>query len=282
MGHQKASVPASPTVQAVDHCLDLVEALSANDVPRGVTELGAELHLAKSTVHRLLQTLMGRGYVAQDSASGRYRLGLRFLELGAAVMDSLSIRTAAEPYLQELMEATRETVHLGVLEGHEVVYVDKIECPRTIRMYSRVGRRSPLHCTALGKVLLAYQPEEVFRALPRSAYHRFTPRTITTPARLHEELKRVREDGYAVDNQEFEDGLRCVAAPVRDHRDRVVASLGIAGPTARLKPIALPALIKRLKESADAISAALGYREGRPDRHRTPGPERKEPGDGTR
>jgi DNA-binding IclR family transcriptional regulator len=158
------------------------------------------------------------------------------------------------------MEATRETVHLGLLEGREVVYADKIECPQTIRMYSRVGRRSPLYCTALGKALLTYQAEPVLRDLIRSGLPRYTARTITAASRLRAELKRIREEGYALDNEEFEEGLRCVAAPIRNHVEAVVASVGIAGPATRLEPARLPALIKYVKEAAEAVSAALGFR----------------------
>ncbi len=260
MAHRKGNPTLPSTVRAVEHCLRLIDALSADGQPRGITELSGELGLAKSTVHRLLQTLVRRRYVVQNPASGRYRLGLRFLELGAIVSDQLTIPMIAQPHLQRLMEATKETVHLGLLEGHEVVYADKIECPQTIRMYSRVGRRSPLHCTALGKTLLAFQSEQMLQDLVRAGLRRLTARTITTHRRLQAELQRIREEGYALDNEEFEDGLRCIAAPVRDHSNAVVASLGIAGPATRLEPVRFPVLIKHVKEAADAVSSALGYK----------------------
>jgi DNA-binding IclR family transcriptional regulator len=264
------------TVQAVQHCLELIDVLAQHGQARGVTELSAELHLAKSTVYRMLQTLVGHGYAVQEPASGRYRLGLKFLELGALVLNGLSIRTIAQPHLQALMEKTRETVQLGLLEGHEVVYADKIESQQTIRMYSRVGRRSPLHCTALGKSLLAYQPEETVRAVLAGELRRYTPYTITAASRLREELQRIREEGYALDNEEFEEGLRCVAAPVRDHTEAVAASLGVAGPAARLGSGQLPALVTYVREAADAVSAALGYRTARPHVDAARVPSRRE------
>lgn len=260
MRQRKRSLSQPAPIRAVEHCLKLIDALSANEQARGVTELSGELRLAKSTVYRLLQTLAGRDYVVQDPATGRYRLGLKLLELGALVSDHLTIRTVAQPHLQRLMEATKETVHLGLLEGRQVVYADKIESPQTIRMYSRVGRQSPLHCTALGKALLAYQPEQMLRGFLRAGLRRYTSRTIAAPGRLRTELKRVREEGCALDNEEFEEGLRCVAAPIRDHAEAVIASLGIAGPAARLEPGRLPVLIKHVKEAADAVSAALGHK----------------------
>ncbi len=259
MLQQKRHSTQSGTVQSVRHCLQLIDALSGHERGRGVTELSGALHLAKSTTHRLLQTLVGHGYAVQDPSSGRYQLGLKFLELGALVSDRLSIQKLARPCLQQLMEATNETVQLGVLEGHEVVYADKIECSQTIRMYSRVGRRSPLHCTALGKVLLAAQPEATLRDVLRAGLPSHTARTLTTARALRAELRQVQAQGYAVDNEEFEDGLRCLAAPVWDHTGTVGASMGIAGPAARLHPGRMPELIKLVQEAAAAVSTALGY-----------------------
>jgi DNA-binding IclR family transcriptional regulator len=264
MRERKRSPSQVPVVRAVDHCLELIEALARNEGSRGVTGLAAELGLAKSTVYKLLQTLLRRSYAVQDPASGRYRLGLKFLELGGVVQSSLSIRTIAHPYLQALMEATNETVQLGILEGHEVVYADKIECARTIRMYSRIGRRSPLHCTALGKVLLADQPETTLRGILDPRLERHTPRTITTPRALRAELQEIREKGYAFDDEEFEEGLRCLAAPARDYTGAVVASLGIAGPATRFEPPRRSELIKLLKDTAEAVSTGLGYKEVNP------------------
>ncbi len=261
--HRRNPAPA-PVVQAVDHCLELIEALARNEGSRGVTELGVQLRLAKSTIYKLLQTLLRRGYVVQDPSSGRYRLGLKFLELGSAVQGSLSVRTIAHPHLQALMEATNETVQLALLEGDEAVYADKIECARTIRMYSRVGRRLPLHSTALGKVLLAHQPESTLRDIPGGRRQRYTPRTLTTARALRAELERIREKGYAFDDEEFEEGLRCLAAPARDHTGTVVASLGIAGPATRFEPTRRPELIKLLKDAAEAVSTDLGYKGGNP------------------
>lgn len=260
MAQQRVSSAASTTVLAVEHCLQLIGALAGNGSPRGITELSAELRLAKSTVYRLLQTLVKHGYAVQDPASGRYRLGLKFLEIGGVVQNSLSIRTIARPHLQALMAATNETVQLGILEGYEVVYADKIECARTIRMYSSVGRRSPLHCTALGKVLLAHQPEDAFREILGGRLIRCTPRSITTPRALRAELVQIREQGYAFDDEEFEEGLRCLAAPARDYTGAVVASLGIAGPAARFEPARRPELIKLLRDAAEAVSTGLGYK----------------------
>ena len=267
MAQRRLNSTASTTVLAVEHCLALIDALAANGSSRGITDLSAELHLAKSTVYRLLQTLVKHGYAVQDPASGRYRLGLKFLELGGVVQNSLSIRTIAHPHLQALMAATHETVQLGILEGHEVVYADKIECARTIRMYSSVGRRSPLHCTALGKVLLAHQPEDALRTILGGRLIRCTSRSITTPRALRDELLQIREQGHAFDDEEFEEGLRCLAAPARDYTGSVVASLGIAGPATRFEPGRRPELIKLLTDAAEAVSMDLGYKGEHPPRN---------------
>jgi DNA-binding IclR family transcriptional regulator len=266
MAQRRANSKAPAPIRSVAHSLELVDALAPSEEGRGVTELSGMLRLAKSTVYRLLQTMVGHGYVVQDPNSGRYHLGLKFLELGGLVSNRLSILTIARPCLQRLMEATNETVHLGLLEGHEVVYADKIECLRTIRMYSRVGRRSPLHCTALGKALLAHQGEATIQELLRARLEQRTARTITAPRALRVELQRVREKGYAEDNEEFEEGLRCLAAPVRDHTGIVVASVGVAGPAARFESARQLELIKLVKDAAEGLSTALGYKGGEPPR----------------
>lgn len=160
------------------------------------------------------------------------------------------------------MAASRETVHLGVLDEWDVVYIDKIESSQPLQMYSRIGRHAPLHCTALGKALLAFQPDEFMDRFLRRRLKAYTPSTLTDPARVRNELEHVRGVGYALDNQEFGVGLSCVAAPLRDHTRGVVASLGIAGPTVRLGHDRIPRLATLVREAAADASAALGFVNG--------------------
>lgn len=249
-------------LRSVDNALSLLECFTADGGELGVTELSRTLGLGKSTVHRLLTTLCRRGYVVRSPQTDKYRLGLKAFEVGAHAIGVLGLRESAAPVLAELQAATRETVHLGVLDGWEVVYIDKIDSQQTLRMYSRVGRRAPLHCTALGKVLLASMPESKLARFLRRRLKAYTPATIVDPARLAANLATVRRDGCALDNEEFELGLRCAAAPIRDLSGDVVASVGIAGPAVRLSAERLGAMAARVRHAAAAISASLGFKSG--------------------
>lgn len=247
-------------LQSVDHALAVLEAFDSTTPELGVTALSTRLKLAKSTVYRLLTTLAARGYVYQNPATGKYRLGLKAFEVGSLAVSQLTVREVALPFLERMRDLTKETVHLGVRDGDAVIYLEKIETPHSIRMFSRIGRRAPLHCTALGKVLLAFAPPGDATRLLRRGLRRYTPNTVTDPDVLNKELAQIREQGQALDNEEFEEGLRCVAAPLWDYTGTVVASAGVAGPHIRVTPDRVSDLIKVVREIAGEISARLGYR----------------------
>ena len=249
-------------LQSVDHALAVLESFDTANPELGVTALSGRLKLAKSTVYRLLSTLVARGYAYQNPATGKYRLGLKAFEVGSLAVSQLTVREVALPILEKLRDATKEAVHLGVRDGEAVIYIDKIETPHAMRMYSRTGRRAPLHCTALGKVLLAFAPAAEAARLLRRGLRRYTPNTITDPDVLGKELGKIREDGYALDEEEFEEGLKCVAAPLWDYTGVVVASAGIAGPHIRITSDRLLDLIGVVRETAGEISVRLGYRAG--------------------
>ncbi len=260
MGSEMQEARKGAVLQSVDHALAVLESFDAGNPELGVTALSGRLKLAKSTVYRLLTTLCARGYVYQNPATGKYRLGLKAFEVGSLAVSQLTVREVAVPFLEKLRDATKETVHLGVRDGDSVIYIDKIETLHSIRMYSRIGRRAPLHCTALGKVLLAFAPPaEAARLVPRGL-KRYTPNSIIDPEVLGKELDLVRERGYALDDEEFEEGLKCVAAPLWDYTGAVVASAGIAGPHIRITSDRLPDLIAVVRETAAEISARLGHR----------------------
>ncbi len=249
-------------LQSVDHALAVLESFDGSTPELGVTALSGRLKLAKSTVYRLLFTLASRGYVYQNPATGKYRLGLKAFEVGSLAVSQLTVRDAALPSLERLRDVTKETVHLGVRDGDAVIYIDKIETPHAMRMYSRTGRRAPLHCTALGKALLAFVPPAESARLLRRGLRRYTPNTLTDLEVLGKELATIREKGYALDDEEFEEGLKCVAAPLWDYTGAVVASAGIAGPHIRITSDRLPDLIAVVREVTGEISARLGYRAG--------------------
>jgi IclR family transcriptional regulator, KDG regulon repressor len=245
-------------LRSVNNALAVLESFTAERPEIGVTELSQTLGLGKSTVHRLLTSLASRGYVRKNPDTERYCLGFKAFEVGAQVAGRGAIREIAAPFLRALTQATKETVHLGVLDEWEVVYIDKIETDHPLQMYSRIGRRAPLHCTALGKSLAAWEPEDWLDRFLRQRLRAYTPSTLVQPAEVRREFQKIRAARYATDVEEFSVGLRCVAAPLFDQSRRVVASIGIAGPAVRLSTDRLPRLASLVRESATAASRALG------------------------
>jgi DNA-binding IclR family transcriptional regulator len=189
-----------------------------------------------------------------------YRAGLGLVSLAFRVIDRLDVRHQAQPELKELNKYLNETIHLAVLDEGEVVYIDKFESDRSIRMHSAIGRRSPVHCTGIGKALLAHLPEEeVDRIVAERGLPRFTPTTLTTVPELKEHLRLVRDKGHAIDDAEFEMEIRCVAAPIRDHTGAVVAAASITIPCARISREGIEALAPLLCKVTSTISRKMGY-----------------------
>ncbi len=251
-------------VQVLDRAVAILELLWRQGPELSVMEISHTLGINKSTVRRILKALASHRLVEENESTGRYRLGIRLFELGSSVVARLDPQERARPYLERLVLETGETAHLCILDRGEVLYLDKHEPMRTMRIPSEVGRRNPAHCTAVGKALLAYLPEEELEELVRQhGLRAYTARTITTLAELKRELARVREQGYSVDNEEFEEGLRCIGAPIRDYSGRVVASISIAGPAFRLTEEKVPVLAHSVVEVARELSEELGYRPER-------------------
>jgi DNA-binding IclR family transcriptional regulator len=247
-------------VQSLERALKILDVLAKNPDGLGVTEISREIDLHKSTVYRLLSTFVKWGYVDQDKKLEKYKLGLKIVELSNCILSSLGLREVARPYLEELMKYANEVVHLCVLSDGEVVYIDKVECPSTIRMYSQIGKRAPVHCTGVGKAILAFLPEEeAIRILKAKGLPQKTPNTITNLEEMLKHLEKIRELEYAVDNVEHEEGIRCVATPLFDHTNKVVASISISGPDYRVTEDRIPELAEKIKEIAQQISRKLGY-----------------------
>jgi IclR family transcriptional regulator, KDG regulon repressor len=245
-------------LRSVNNALAVLESFSVERPEIGVTELSQTLGLGKSTVHRLLTSLASRGYVRKNPDTDRYCLGFKAFEVGSLIANRGAIRDVAAPFLRSLMLATKETVHLGVLDEWEVVYIDKMESDQPLQMYSRIGRRAPLHCTALGKALVAWETPDWLERFLHQHLRAYTPSTVTEPGDFRREMTKIRAARYALDGEEFALGLKCVAAPLFDHSRRVVASIGIAGPAVRLSSDRLPKLASLVRESAAAASRALG------------------------
>ncbi len=247
-------------VRSLNRMLDILEYVSDSARPASLSDITGKTGLPKSTACRMVSTLEERGYVSRDRNSGKYRPGLKVLTIAGSMLNSLDIVQTAHPFLQELSRITSETVHLLACEGNSAVYVDKIEYPNTIRLDSRVGKRVPLYCTAAGKTLLAHMDGgKIKEYLGKIELKDFTKNTITDPPLIMEELARIRKKGFSVDNIEYEDNVRCVAAPVRNRPGDVIAAISISGPTIRVKQKDVPFLAEKIMESSGKISESLGY-----------------------
>jgi len=257
----KKAKPNYP-IKVLDKSLSVLELLLQQDSAMNMTELSEKLGFYPSTTHRILDTLKYRGYVEQDSHTQKYQLGLKTLELGMAKLHQMDLVREATPYLKELVNQYNETVHLGVLEEGEVLYLAKEESSQTIRMISYVGKRAPLYCTALGKVLLAYlSAEERKKILGEKELPRLTENTITDKRELEKELSKVREQCFALDREENEKDVRCVAAPIRNYQGEVIAAVSISSPIFRLDKNIQNNLRKALLETSKKISKRLGYND---------------------
>jgi len=249
-------------LQSVNRALRALE-LIAEAGQLGVTELGRRLDVHKATASRLIATLAERGMVERDPITEKYRLGFGLIRLAGAAMASMDIVRIARPMLEDLADRTRETVNLGVLSGDAVVYIDQVTGTRSIVAVSWVGRRTPLHCTSNGKVLLANVGEAERARLLTHPLARETRSTVTDPATLESQLDEIRRRGYASTMEELEEGLNAVAAPVRRADGEVVAALSVSGPAFRMRPVDLPRVARLTMEAAGAISRRMGYVERR-------------------
>lgn len=215
--------------------LRLLEVLAARTQPVGVSELAQELEMGPSNVHRLLQALVELGYAANEGGRGGYRASLKVWELGAQALHKLDFRETAAPAMRWLLAETNETVHLSVLSGDEVIYIDKLDSTEPVHTYTSIGGRAPAHCVATGKVLLAWREQPSTSLMTVRSLPTFTPATLADTSALAIELERVRQQGYAVNRGEWRVSAWGVAAPVFDGRQRVVAAMGISGPAARVR-----------------------------------------------
>jgi len=247
-------------VKSVDRALHLLEIMAEEKREVELAELCKKTRINTTTLYRLLQTLQSRGFVAQDPHTGSYRLGLKLLELGHAVVDQIELRRIVLPFLQELMEKTGETANLVILDEGEAIYIDKVESPSLLRTFSRIGKQAPAHATGVGKVLLAaLSSEKVTEIIKTKGLCKLTENTITSPENLQKELEKIRENGFAIDNEECEIGAKCIAAPIRDYTNQVVAAVSVAGPSVRLHEERLGELMKVIREAASKISQKMGY-----------------------
>ncbi len=251
-------------VQTIERMSLILDRVGQSPQGTSIKDLSTALKLPKGTIHRILSSLSFFGYIRQDPETKNYFLGLKLMELGALLDNQLDLRKAAEPVLRELSEKTGETAHMVILDMGEVVYIDKTETQHatgSLKMVSKVGSRNPTHCCAVGKVLISYFPEEKLDDLIREkGLPQRTPHTITAPALLKEHLREVRRSGYAVDDEENELGIRCLAAPVFDGKGSPVAAISVSGPSLRVtREMIEDVLKKEVMKAALEISRRLGF-----------------------
>ncbi|RJQ04794.1 MAG: IclR family transcriptional regulator [Bacillota bacterium] len=247
-------------VRAVEKALSILGLFTLDEPDLRVVDMAAKLKTNKSTIHRMVLTLERAGYLRRNPASGSYSLGLKIVELGAVAVSNLEVRHQARPHLERLQAATGQTIHMAVLDGPDIVYIEKLEGKAGVRLYSSVGRRAPVHCTALGKVLLAYQPRDVARDLLVARPLRpYTRRTTIDLAEILAHLEVVRQRGYAIDIQEHQELVHCAAAPVFDHTGSVIAAVSMTLIGSEFREDELHQSGRKVAETAAAISRDMGY-----------------------
>jgi len=247
-------------VQVVDRALAALDVLANRSSECSLAELCIALGLHKSTVHRLMMVLEQHRLVDKNPETGRYRLGLKLFEFGSKAIAALDPRRHARPYLDRLQRELAETVFFCILDDGQVFYLDKVESQQSIRTACTVGSRAPAYCTAVGKAMLAELPDaEVNDIVRRWGLKAITANTITTAAALRAELRAVRSRGYAIDNEEKEEGLRCISAAVRGHSGKLFAAISVSGPAFRITKGRIPEIGHVVMRAANDLSVEFGY-----------------------
>jgi len=246
------------SVAAVLKVFAILQALAERN-ETGISELSMRLAMPKATIYRFLQTMKTLGYVRQETDSERYGLTMKMFELGTKALQYPDLVELAKQHMQRLSDVTGETVHLGMLIDSEIIYVHKVDSRHMLGMYSRVGRRAPLHCTAIGKVLLAWEPPaRRDHILQGCDFKRFREKTITSREEFDVELARTLAQGFGQDREEFDDHIRCVAIPIFDRLNQVIAGISVSFPTFRFEEAREPEVVAMLRDASRDISQRLG------------------------
>ncbi len=255
------------TILVLEKAISLLSRFDGNRPEWGVTELSNELRINKSTVSKIISTFENHGLLTKNSETRKYRLGLRLFELGSLVASQLDLQKEALACMEELSRLVGETIHLVVMNDFDIIYINKVESPGSLRIGTRVGGRLPAHCTGVGKILLAaLSPEERKIFFKKRPLKKFTPNTITDPKILQQALDEASVQGYALDNEEFSGGLMCVAAPIKNYSEKIIGAISISGSIHRLREKNLENLIAQTKNTAQKISQRLGSNEGMVDK----------------
>jgi IclR family KDG regulon transcriptional repressor len=247
-------------IHVIDRAAQILDCFGFDHQELSVSEIGAKTGLHRSTAHRILMALEYNDLIKQNPSTGKYHLGIKLFKLGHQAVSQLNLRDICRPFLSRLMNDTKETIHLAVLDDDQVLYLDKVEGPHALRMPSRVGRYIPTYCTSLGKAMLScLDDQEVKSILRRQTLKPHTENTVKNINQLLADLRSVRKRGYAVDNEEIEIGLRCVGAPLRDYTGGMVGAISVAAPSARLSEKNTPVIGRIVIAIAAEISEQLGF-----------------------
>lgn len=248
-------------VQSLNRALDILESLSSEQEGLGVTEIAERVDLHKSTVHRLLATLLERNYVEKNE-HGSYHIGLKLVEVVSVYLNSLELQTEARPHVAQISTDLGLTAHLGVLDGDQVVYIERMDVYSGVKLYSQIGLRVHAYCSSLGKCLLSnFSREDLDKIMKDCSFTKFTPNTISSLEELHEQLKDVRKKGYGMDDQEFDMNNRCIGAPIYDYRGEIIAAVSASGPPNLLTEERVPSVAQYVINKANEISKSMGYLE---------------------
>lgn len=247
-------------VQSIDRAVAILECFSEEKKELKLTEISDKLGLNKSTVHGIISTLKYHGFISQDEETQRYKLGIRFIEFGELVVNSMNIRNAALPLVEEVCGKIDETVHVAMLDGTNVVWIGKSESTKSIKTSTKIGASLPAYATADGKIILCYQDgDNINKYLPRRI-PKHTQNTVTNKAEFIRRLENMKKNGYAIDNEEYVEGIKCIAAPIFDHDGNVKFSLSTTGPAFRMTEEKIKETLVIIKEAANEISRRLGYK----------------------
>jgi IclR family transcriptional regulator, KDG regulon repressor len=248
----------SQSVRAVERALDILLCFTREDPTRSLTQIAESIHMSKTTVHRLLATLESKRFITRDKITSLYRLGFRFIEMAALVLQDVELHRWAQPYLQRLSKEFGETVDLSILDGSHVIYLEVIESPQRVKLAAAVGQRLPAYYTASGKALLAYLPEETVKKVIVDNLAELSDSGSASIPDMISDLRATAERGYAISEQEYEEAINAVAAPIFDKDNHPVASIAIVGPSFRLTKDRLPALGESLRQMTQMISNEVG------------------------
>lgn len=248
------------SVPSVERALSVLQCLGQSKRGFSISEIGRRLKIPKSSAHLILTTLERRGFLQKNTQTGKYHFGLQLVSLSRSALENLDLREEAKPFLRSLMQETGLTVHMAVLEREEAVIIEKVEAPGLVRLASWIGRRLDVNCTGVGKVLIAFLPnDELDHLLRTKDFARHNSRTIISKTALRRELALVKQSGYALDNEEDEPGVCCIGAPVFDENGKVVAAISVAGTTSQIGTDRVPIVAGQVMRAARGISSRLGH-----------------------